>query len=240
NVQHLESLKDTIERVTGIRIRETIPDWVIDDADELELADISPEALQKRMLHGNIYPKARVDDALDHFFRKGNLSALRELALRRVIEHTDSRLHDYMRSRGIEGPWHCNETVLVCVPPNGQAQQLVRRGAHLAARLKARFVALHVARPGQGLDPRRAGGYQGVQKALQLARELGAEVVGREGNDVGDLIARYAMEVNATQIVLGESNRSWLRELLRGSITREILQRTKDVDVHIVQRAETR
>ncbi len=240
NIQHLESLKDTIERITGVRIRETLPDWVVDDADELELADISPEALQKRMMHGNIYPKTRVDDALSHFFRKGNLSALRELALRRVLEHTDSRLHDYMRSRGIKGPWHCNETVLVCVPPNEQAQQLVRRGAHLAARLQARFVAVHVARPGQRLDPRRARGYQDVQKALQLARELGAEVVSQEGENVGEAIARYAMDVNATQIVLGESTRSWLREILKGSITREILRRTKDVDVHVVQRAEAK
>ncbi|HLH73343.1 MAG TPA: sensor histidine kinase KdpD, partial [Chloroflexota bacterium] len=139
NIQHVESLKDTIERITGVRIRETVPDWVIDEADELELVDISPEALQKRMLHGNIYPLNRVDEALRHFFRRGNLAALRELALRRVLEHTDAQLHDYMRRQGIKGPWHCHETVLVAVPPTEQAQQVVRRGAHLATRLQARF-----------------------------------------------------------------------------------------------------
>ena len=240
NIQHVESLKDTIERITGIRVRETLPDWVIDEADELELVDISPEALQKRMTHGNIYPKTRVDEALRHFFRRGNLGALRELALRRVLEHTDSQLHNYMRSRGIKGPWHCNETVLVCVPPNEQAQQLVRRGAHLATRLQARFVVLNVVRHGQRLDPKHSRGHQEAQKALQLACELGAEVITQEAEDVGEAIARFAEEVNATQIVLGESTRSWLRELVKGSITREVLRHTKDVDVHLVQRAESR
>jgi len=240
NIQHVESLKDTIERITGIRVRETLPDWVIDEADELELVDISPEALQKRMTHGNIYPKTRVDEALRHFFRRGNLGALRELALRRVLEHTDSQLHNYMRSRGIKGPWHCNETVLVCVPPNEQAQQLVRRGAHLATRLQARFVVLNVVRHGQRLDPKHSRGHQEAQKALQLACELGAEVITQEAEDVGEAIARFAEEVNATQIVLGESTRSWLRELIKGSITREVLRHTKDVDVHLVQRAESR
>ena len=240
NVQHIESLKDTIEQITGIRVRETVPDWVIDQADEVELVDVTPEALQKRMTHGNIYPLAQVDSALQHFFRKGNLAALRELALRRVLEHTDRQLHAYRERQGIDGTWRCNETVLVCVGPNGQAQQLVRRGVHLAERLQGSLKVLYVARPGQGLDPTRSQSFQEVQKALALARELGADVATRESTDVASAIVQYATEVDAPQIVLGESTRSWLRELLRGSITREVLQRTKDVDVHIVQHAEAR
>jgi two-component system sensor histidine kinase KdpD len=240
NVQHLESLKDTIEQITGIRVRESLPDWVIDDADEVELVDLSPEALQKRMMHGNIYPTTRVNDALQHFFRKGNLAALRELALRRVLEHTDTQRQAYMHSRGIEGPWHCNETVLVCLPPTDLAQHLIRRGAHLAERLKACFRVLHVVQPSQGLDPNRTRGQQEVQKAMKLARELGAEVVTREATNVGDAIAAYAKEVDATQIVLGESRRSLLREVLRGSITRDVLRQTKDVDIHIVQRTDSK
>ena len=240
NIQHIESLKDTIERITGIRVRETVPDWVIDEADEIELADISPDALQKRMQHGNIYPRTRITDALDNFFRKGNLTALRELALRRVLEHTDTQLHDYMKSQGIKGPWHCNESVLVCVPQTDQAQQLVRRGAHLAERLKGRFVVLYVARPGLALDPNRSRGHQEVQRALQLARELGAEVITREATKVGDAIVSCAREVDATQIVLGESTRSWLRELLHGSTTQDVLRQTSDVDVHIVKQADVR
>src|SRR5579859_4158533 len=240
NIQHIESLKDPVEQITGIRVRETVPDLVIGEADEVELADISPDALQKRMQHGNIYPKTRITDALDHFFRKGNLTALRELALRRVLEHTDTQLHDYMKSQGIKGPWHCKESVLVCLPQTDQAQQLVRRGAHLAERLKARFVVLYVARPGLGLDPMLSRGHQEVQRALQLARELGAEVITREATDVGDAIVEVAAQVDATQIVLGASTRSWLRELLRGSTTQEVLRRTQDVDVHIIPRADAK
>src|SRR5581483_9891405 len=111
-----------------IRVRESVPDWVVDGADEVELIDQTPEALQKRMLHGNIYPNSRVDDALRNFFRKGNLAALRELALRRVAEKTDDQLQEYMRTQGIDRNWACAERVLVCVPPTVQAQQLVRRG----------------------------------------------------------------------------------------------------------------
>jgi len=240
NIQHLESLKDTIEKLTGVRVRETLPDWVVDDADELELADISPEALQKRMLHGNIYPTSRAEEALRHFFQKGNLAVLRELALRRVLEHSEKHLSGNLRGEAIQESWQVTETVLVCIPPNEQAQQLVRRGAHLAARLRARFIALHVPRPTRGLDPKRLRAHQEVQNALQLARELGAEVVTREGTNVGEVIAGYATEVHATQIVLGESTRSWVREIFKGSITREVLRRTNDVDIHIVQRVETR
>lgn len=238
NIQHLESLKDTIERVTGIRVRESLPDWVVDGADEVELVDQTPEALQKRMLHGNIYPKSRVDDALNNFFRKGNLTALRELALRRVAEQNEDKLEQYMRSKGIDEPWHCAEKVLVCVPPTCQAQQLVRRGVHLAERLQAALTVLYVTQPAKRLDPKHSRAFQDIQTALQLARELGAEVVTVEGPNIADTLVAYANKHAVTQIVMGESTRSWLRELLRGSIVREVLDRTKDVDIHIVQRTD--
>ncbi|SRR5581483_6174362 len=238
NVQHIESLHDTVERITGIPVRETVPDWVIDQADELEMIDQSPEALQKRMLHGNIYPQQRVTDALNNFFRKGNLAALRELTLRRMAEHTDDKLRQYMRMKGIDEPWHCKETVLVCVPPTEQAEQLVRRGFHLAERLQARLVTLYVAQPGRSLSQERSRGYQEAQKALHLAAELGAEVVTKQGVKVAEALVSYAKEISATQIVMGESTRGRLRELLEGSIIREVLRRTEDVDVHIVQRAD--
>ena len=239
NIQHLESLKDTIERITAIRVRESVPDWVVDDADELEMIDQSPEALRKRMLHGNIYPKQRVDDALGNFFRKGNLTALRELALRRMAEHTEDKLQAYLRSRGIDRPWHCKEVVLVCLPPTEQAEQLVRRGLHLAGRLQAKLIVLYVARPREGLDPKRARAQREVQKAMELGRELGAEVVTLEESHVSQAVIRYANQVKASQIVMAETRRSWLRELLQGSVIRDVLRGTKDVDVHIVQRADT-
>jgi len=238
NIQHIESLKDTIERVTGIHVRESLPDWVLDGADEVELVDQTPEALQKRMLHGNIYPQSRIDDALQHFFRRGNLTALRELALRRVAEKTDDQLQQYRRGRGIDEPWHCAENILVCVPPTTQAQQLVRRGFRLAERLQGCLIVLHVSEPRKRLDPKIAEGQHEVQKALQLAKELGAEVVTLDGPNIADTLIRYANEHNVTQIVMGESTHSWLQEVLHGSVVREVLGRTKDVDVHIVQRTD--
>src|SRR5579885_322355 len=226
-IQHLESLKDTVERVTGIHVRESLPDWVLDGADEVELVDQTPEALQKRMLHGNIYPKSRIDDALQNFFRKGNLTALRELALRRVAEKTDDQLQQYMRSRGIEEPWHCAERVLVCVPPTSQAQQLVRRGFRLAERLHGELTVLHISQGRKKLDPKVSQAHQEVQKALQLAQELGAEVVSIESDEIADALVSYANEHNVTQIVMGESTKSWFQELLHGSIVRQVLARSK-------------
>jgi len=238
NVQHIESLHDTVERITGIAVRETVPDWVIDQADEVEMIDQSPEALQKRMLHGNIYPQPRIQDALSNFFRKGNLAALRELTLRRLAEHTDDKLQLYRKAKGIDDPWHCRETVMVCVPPTEQASQLVRRGFHLAERLQAKLVTLYVAEPGKGLDEKHSRGYQEAQKALRLAAELGAEVVTRPGKHVATALLDCAKEMNATQIVMGESSRTWVHELFRQSVIREVLRGTKDVDVHIVQRSD--
>ncbi|MGH2363124.1 MAG: universal stress protein [Chloroflexota bacterium] len=238
NIQHIESLKDTVERVTGIHVRESLPDWVLDGADEVELIDQTPEALQKRMLHGNIYPESRIDDALKHFFRKGNLTALRELALRRVAEKTDDQLQQYMPSKGIDEPWHCAEGVLVCVPPTSQAQQLVRRGFRLAERLQGHLTVLHLTEPRKKLDPKASQARQEVQKALQLAQELGAEVMTMEAPNIAKALASYANEHNTTQIIMGETTRPWLKELFRGSIIRDVLAGTKDVDVHIVQRAE--
>jgi len=238
NIQHIESLKDTIERITGIHVRESLPDWVLDGADEVELVDQTPEALQKRMLHGNIYPQSLVDDALKNFFRKGNLTALRELALRRVAEKTDDQLQQYMHSRGIDEPWHCSEKVLVCIPPGSQAQQLVRRGARLAERLQAHLTVIHLTQLRKKLDPNISQSHQEVQKALELAKELGADVITMEGPNIADALVSYANEHDVTQIVMGESSHSWLHELLRGSIIRDVLARTKDVDVHIVQRAD--
>src|SRR5262249_39056602 len=150
-------------------------------------------------LHGNIYPTTRVDDALTNFFRKGNLAALRELALRRMAENTDDKLREYMKSRGIDEQWHCAETVLVCIPPTDQAQQLVRRGVHLAERLQAKLVCLYVSQPGKGLDQERTRGHQEAQKALNLARELGAQTVTRQAARVQDALVEYAKEARATQ-----------------------------------------
>jgi two-component system sensor histidine kinase KdpD len=195
--------------------------------------------LRKRLRRGNVQPRAQIERALDGFFRIDNLTALRELTLRRMALHTERKLQENRDLDGFAGPTAAAETVLVCVLRGDEAQILVRRGVHLADRLRGRLIVLHISEPGGGLQPDASRGHQETIKALQLARALGAEVHTLEANgNVSATLVRFAREVGASQIVLGETTNSWLRELLGGSIVRDVLRRTSDVDVHIVRRAE--
>jgi two-component system sensor histidine kinase KdpD len=239
NVQHLSSLQDTIRLLAGVTVSETLPDWVLEAADELEMVDQAPEALRKRLLRGNVQPKEQVKWALDGFFRIDTLTALRELTLRRMALHAERKLQEHRDLDGFSVPSLSAETVLVCVLRGDEAQVLVRRGVHLANRLRARLIVLHISEPGGGLQPDASRGHQETVKALQLARALGAEVHTLVAqSNVSDALVRFASEVGASQIVLGESTNSWLREVLGGSIVREVLRHTRDVDVHIVRRSE--
>ena len=240
NIQHLASLHDTVRLLTGVTVNETLPDWVLDAADELEMVDQTPEALRKRLRHGNVQPSEQVQRALEGFFRVDTLTALRELALRRMAEHTEHKLSQHRHRSGADGPEPSGETVLVCVPANDLAQPLVRRGVLLAKRLRARLVVLHVAQSSRTLPSDGSRGHQESVKALQLARALGAEVITESAGDIPQTLARYASELGATQIVMGESSRSWPRELLQGSVLRDVLGRIKDVDVYIVRRVGER
>lgn len=227
NIQHLASLQHTIQLLAGVTVSETLPDWVLDAADELEMIDQSPEALQKRLRRGHVQPRDQVNRALDGFFRLDTLTALRELTLRRMADHAERKLQAYQVG-DLAAP-SC-ETVLVCVPPNELAQLLVRRGVHLAERLSARLVVLHIGQPGH------SRGHHEAMKALELARALGAQVQTRSAAHVPDAIVTCAQEIGATQIILGEPGGAWIRELLRGSVVRDVLRRTRNVDVHVVRR----
>ena len=240
NVQHLASLRETVRLLTGADPGGTVPDWLLETADELEMVDQSPEALRKRLRRGSVYARHRVAAALDGFFRTGNLVALRELTLRRMADHARAqrlRHGDGAVATGPEPGSPC-ETVLVCLPPSEQAQHVLRRGIRLAEALGARLAVLHVAEPGGALRRGGSAGNHEVTKALQLARELGAEVATAAAPDVAAEIAAQARRLGATQIVVGESAHSRLHELLRGSLVRELLRRTADADVHVVPRAE--
>jgi two-component system sensor histidine kinase KdpD len=226
NIQHLASLQHTIQLLAGVTVTETLPDWVLDAADEVEMIDQSPEALRKRVRRGNVQPRDQIERALDSFFRLDNLTALRELTLRRLADHNEHKLQAYQR--GLSTP--SDETVLVCIPANGMAQLLVRRGVHLAERLSAKLVALHIAQPGN------SDGHHEAMKALELARALGAQVETRSAAHLPDAMIACAQEVGATQIVLGESASSWIREFLQGSVVRDVLRRSRNVDVHVVRR----
>lgn len=228
NVQHLESLKERVEQITGITVRETVPDTVLDEADDVELIDIAPEALRARMRHGNIYPPERAQKALENFFRPGNLAALRELALRRTIEEVDDQLQAYMKEHDLSG-WLVDERVLVCFDHRPLSETLLRRGWHLAERFKSPLAAVSVQRDDLSAEERTA-----LERHRTLAEDLHATVEELAAQDVAEAIARYVAEHRITQVILGHSQRSRWYELLHGSLVQNLLRRLPDVDVHVV------
>jgi two-component system sensor histidine kinase KdpD len=232
NVQHLESLADVVESITGIRVNERIPDAVLDRAEEIELVDMSPHALRQRMQHGNVYPPERAEQALKQFFREGNLTALRELALRKVSSAVEDDLEEYMREHQIDAAWPACERVLVCLDAHPGAQRLVRRGWRMANRLHAELLAAFVETPGWARatpEEKRA-----LEENLRFAEDLGAEIVRRSGSDVAEELAKLARERNVGSIIIGHSRHGRLHELLHRSVVQKLLRLVRDTDVHLV------
>ena len=235
NIQHLESVNDVVEQITGVKQRETIPDAVVRRADQIELVDMAPEAIRRRMAHGNIYPAERIDAALGNYFRAGNLGALRELALLWVADRVDDALQDYRERHGIERPWETRERVVVALTGSTDGERLVRRAARMAARSKGELIAVHV-RPQDGLT---AGAADLLQEQRELVEELGGAYREVVGADVGDALVSEARALNATQIVLGATRRSRLTELTRGSVINHVIKQSGvGLDVHVISRAD--
>jgi two-component system sensor histidine kinase KdpD len=233
NIQHLESLKDVVEQITGIAVRETVPDRVVNDADEVELIDMTPSALRQRIQHGNVYPPERAQQALGGFFREGNLTALRELALRHTAQGVDLQLERYMRGHTIAGPWPASERVMACIDDRPVSQRLVRRAWRIAQAVHAPLVVVTVERPnlGRGLDPERRRRLEAHQR---LAEDLGAEIVTLRGDDVAAEITRYAHAHNVDQLVIGHSTKGRWTELFHGSVVRQVLRGNAAIDVHVI------
>jgi len=232
NIQHLESLADIVETITGAPVRERVPDSVVDQADEVELVDMSPHALRQRISHGNVYPKERAEQALHSFFREGNLDALRELALRRVATAVEEDLEAYMREHHIEAAWPAGERIMACVDARPDAQRVLRRAWRMANRLQADLLAVFVETPGWANahpEERRA-----LEDNLRFAEDLGAEIIRVTGSDVAKELVRVAREKNAGRIVMGHAKRSGLSLLLRGSTVNKLLRLATDVDVQVV------
>jgi two-component system sensor histidine kinase KdpD len=230
NIQHLEGLNDVVSGITGIRQNETIPDSVLDKASEVQLVDVPPDVLQERLRRGEIYPTERARQALDNFFRAGNLTALRELALRRVAEGVDARLETYMDDHAITEPWRATERVMVCVDHRPIAERLIRQSWRLVRGLKAEFLVVTVQTPEAQTAEKQAA----LQKALDLAEDLGATVVTLEGRDVAETLAAYVQEQHVTQMVIGHPQKSRWEELLRGSTVNRILRLCRNVDILVV------
>ncbi|MCK4176722.1 universal stress protein [Aciditerrimonas ferrireducens] len=234
NVQHIESLADEVERITGVAVRERVPDWVVRRADQVELVDSSPEQLRRRMLHGNVYPLERVPDALAGFFRTENLVALREMALRFVADETDQRLLAEAPPHG--APLDTAERILVAVTGAPGTDMVLRRAARLAHRAKAELHVVHVRQRDADLHP--GGGDLG--DLTRLAEDLGGRVVTLEADDPAAALVEYARAHEITQIVLGSSGRSRWQELTRGSVVQRVLRyaAAAGVDVHVIGRRD--
>ena len=232
NVQHLESLNDVVAQITGIQVRETVPDVVFDGADDVELADLTPEDLLRRLQQGKVYLAEQAERARDQFFRKGNLIALRELALRRVAERVDAQMRGYMHDHGIREVWPAGERLLVAVSDKAAAARLVRAGRRIAATLKCDWIVLHVETPGTaGLTDAGRGE---LIETLRLAEEFGAETMTLPGRHVAEEILAYAASSNVTRILVGKPAKYRWSDRLFGSTVDRLVRGSGDVDVYVI------
>ncbi len=230
NIQHLESLGPRVQALTGIEVREQVPDWVLDRADEIVISDLTPEALVTRLRRGDIYPPDRVERSLGNFFRRGNLIALREMALQRVTRAVDRTLDDYVKRKHLGSQWTVAEKVAVCISSNVQAQDLIARGARLAEALDAELYVLHVARQQDAEVERK----RVLDASLQLARNLGAQIVGLSGKDTARTTASFIREHRVTQAIVGRSATHGLGSYLYYYALQKFMAEAPQVDLHII------
>ena len=232
NVQHLESLNDVVAQVTGIKVRETVPDSVLEQAEEVELIDLPAEDLRQRLKEGKVYVPEQAAEAVRNFFREGNLIALRELALRHTAERVDAQMQRYRREHAIGVTWPVTERVMVCISPSPFAEALVRAGRRIATRLGAPWVVAWVETPASARLPEAARAR--VMDALHLAETLGAETVTLSGPKMSDEILAYARERNVSQIVIGKPARPLWKRLLFGSIVDALVRGSGEIDIHVI------
>ena len=234
NIQHLESLSDVTRQITGVVQHETLPDEIARRADQIELVDMTPEALRRRMVHGNVYPPDRIEAALTHYFRPGNLTALRELALLWVADRVEEGLQRYRTEHGIAAQWETRERIAVAVAGEADDEAVIRRAARIAARTPGSdLLAVHVTRD----DGLSGGPGQALQAQRALVASLGGSFQEVPGDDVAEALLRFARAQNATQMVLGASRRGRLTTLLAGkSIPTRLARRAEHIDVHLVSR----
>jgi two-component system sensor histidine kinase KdpD len=236
NVQHVESLNDVVAQVTGVVVRETVPDRVLEDATEVRLIDLPPDELLERMGDGKVYIPERAERAVDNFFRKGNLIALRELALRSTAERVDAQMRTYRAAHGIQRVWATTERIVVCVSPSPSSARLVRAARRMAASLHANCIATHVDTPGalrmSEADRRR------LAENLRLAEQLGAQIVTLQGESAAQETVRYALAHNVTKIVVGKPTHPRWRDRVRVSFLDEIVRLSGEIDVYVISGEE--
>ena len=232
NIQHVESLRDTVEQITGISMHETIPDTVIDNADEIRLVDLPPDELLERLKEGKVYVPEQIALAMEDFFRKGNLTALRELTMRAAAERVDEQVRSYMNSHSIRGPWATGERLMVCISPSSLGSRLVRTARRLATQLSAEWFAVYVEIPDNiRLSPSEQ---ERLTATLRLAEDMGAKAVTIQGNSISETVIDYAIKNNITKIVVGKPQRRRWHKLRDEVVLDRIIRQSEDIDVYVV------
>ncbi|MGA2820627.1 MAG: sensor histidine kinase KdpD [Anaerolineales bacterium] len=232
NIQHLESLNDVVAQITGVIVHETVPDRVLDEAAEIKVVDLPPEELQERMREGKVYVSDQAARAIARFFRLGNLTALREMTLRRAAERVDAQMRAYMVTRSIPGPWSAGERLLVCVSSSSLGERLVRAARHLADELKAEWFAVYVE---TAEDPRLGSERRDrVARTLHLAEELGAKALTLPGQSVPGTVLAFARSHNISKIIAGKPLRARWQDLLQGSIVDQLVRSSGLIDVYVI------
>ncbi len=232
NIQHLESLNDVVSQITNVVVRETIPDRVLDEVNEIELIDLPPDELLNRLHEGKVYIPEQAARAIEEFFRKGNLTALRELTMRRAAARVDDQMRSYMRTRSIPGPWPARERLLVCVTSHPISERLVRTARRLADELNAPWTVFHVELPHD--VHMKADQREQLARTMSLAEELGAKTVQRAGQSATDVILDYARRHNITKIVIGKPLRPRWLEWVRGSVVDQLTRHSGPIDVYVI------
>src|SRR5579859_455936 len=234
NIQHIESLNDVVAQITHVRVRETVPDSIFDRADAIELIDLTPDDLIQRLKEGKVYVPKQAERALEHYFSPGNLTALRELALRRTADRVDEQLLNHMQANAIAGPWAAGERILACISEDPRAAGLVRYTKRLADRLHAPWTAISIEtrRSLQLSDEQR----DRLADTLRLAEALGAEAITIPGvgRRIADDIVGFAQSSNVTEIIIGKSQRTWWFELTRGSVVHDLVRRAGNISVNVI------
>jgi two-component system sensor histidine kinase KdpD len=235
NIQHIESMTPRVQSLTGVTVRETVPDWVLDRADEIVMSDLTPEALATRMRRGDIYPMERVERALSNFFRRGNLIALREMALQQVTRAVDRTLDDYVKRKHLGAHWTVTERIAVCISASAGARDLIARGARLAYAVDGEFYVLHL---DTELD-KESEAARVLEENIQFAKNLGANIVRLKGSSVPIATAEFATEHRITQVIFGRSALTGLKRWLYFLAIHKFITAAPHVDLHIITQ-ETR
>jgi two-component system sensor histidine kinase KdpD len=239
NIQHLESLNDVITRTTGVHVRETVPDYFLRRADEVVNVDVSVETLRTRLRQGKIYDIVKIEQALNNFFRKGNLSALRELALRQVAAEEAEKSNEYRAQEGLERAV-IPEKVMVAMASRGSAKKLLRVGSRIAGRLASDWYAVYVQTPGEEMGRIKPEDYAALEENIRFAEDLGARVVQLQARRIADALVDFARREGITHVVFGQTSRSRWDILLHGSIINRFLDEVRDASVHVVPLDRTR